>query len=404
MDVRQLWNKRTKQFLMDIRPYVGYALQSASLALILVMLAGTYFYTRLLNEATPDFPLLPIASAVLWPFLAVCPIRTYLKDADLMYLLPLETELAPYMQRAVRRAFLIQSLAVAAVWLIAWPMYALAAGSESYRFVYVLVMLLLAKRVLLAVRWRELQLTERPAILLFAGLRWMASAGYAYALIHWPVSWSAFALSAGLLIYLGIGQLTGRRSLNWYGLLAAERKHRSFIMRLLNLFIDVPGIHGRPRSRRAPRKLLHLVGGSRFAPESTYGFLYARIWLRSEWFGITARLTLIGALIVAVSSGPLLPAGVILLFAGIAAVQLKELQQMYRHSDWSYIYPLPPGLRDRSARTVRFRIHVAVTVILCIPGLWALPNPLYALGALAAACLLSLWYHYRPFRSSQTNN
>ncbi|CAG7657405.1 hypothetical protein PAECIP111802_06715 [Paenibacillus allorhizosphaerae] len=404
MDVGQLWNRRTKQFLMEVRPYIGYALQSASLALVLVMLAGTYFYTRFLNQVPPEFPLLQVAALVLWPFLAVCPIRTYLKDADLMYLLPLETELAPYMQQAVRRAFLAQSLLLLAVWMILWPMYAVAAGSDTYRFIYVLAMLLIVKRVLLAVRWRELQLTERPPVILFTLLRFVASAGFAYALMNLPVSWSALSVSAGLLIYLAIGQLTGRRSLNWHGLLAAELKHRSFILRLLNLFIDVPGIHGRARARRAPRKLLNLAGGRRFAPDSTYGFLYSRIWLRSEWFGITVRLTLIGALLTAVSSGPLLPAGVILLFAGIAAVQLKELQQMYRHSDWSYIYPLPPGLQDRSARTVRFRIHVGAMVVLCLPGLWTLPNPFYALAAFAVGCLLSLWYHYRPSKSTQRNN
>ncbi|TVY01895.1 ABC transporter permease [Paenibacillus cremeus] len=400
LNISQLWRKRTTEFLLEIRPYLGYALQSIAMTVILAMLAGTYFYTKLLTEAPAGFPFRPIAALVVWPLLALCPIRTYLKDADLMYLLPLETELSVYMQKAVRRAFGIQSIGLLAVWLILWPMYALAAGNDGYRFVYVLAWLLVIKHVMLKGKWQELQGSDRLPAMLRSLFRWMSAAGLSYALMNLSMAWGSLVTAGGLLLYLAVQRAYGKRSLNWLGLLAAERKHRSVIFRLLNLFIDVPGIHGAPRWRRAPKMLLRALGGHHFNAESTYTFLYSRIWLRSEWFGVTVRLTVLGMILIGVSTGVLLPVVLWILFSGLTAVQLKELQRVYQHSDWSFIYPLPPDLRARSAQRVRFRIHIGVLILLGLPSLWALPHPTYAGGLFALGCALSALYHMRQ-RSDQ---
>ncbi len=146
IDTDRLWNKRTSDFLLEIRPFIGYALQSAALLIVLLILAGAYFYTRFLSEAPPDFPFRELAALVLLPFLALSPIRTYLKEADLIYMVPMETEMSAYMQKATARAFRIQTLALLAVWTAVWPMYALSAGGDGKSFVVILLVLAALKK------------------------------------------------------------------------------------------------------------------------------------------------------------------------------------------------------------------------------------------------------------------
>lgn len=380
VDTKRLWNKRTTDFLLEIRPFIGYALQSAALTVVLLVLAGSYFYTRLLSDAPPGFPFRELAALVLLPFLALSPIRTYLKEADLIYLVPMEAALSTYMQKAAARAFWIQTLALLAVWTAVWPMYALSAGGDRTGFVVILLLLAALKKVLLLSRWQELKRTERVQTLSWSALRWLMAGGLTYLILRLPLWTGTLIVSASLLLIFGILHWLDKPNIHWPRLMDTEKKHRAFIFRLLNQFIDVSEVQSRPRPKPAPMKLLRMLGGFRFAAQDTYKYMYTLVWLRSELFGITVRLTLLGAVLITFARDTWMIGFLFVLFAGLLALQLKELLRMYRHSDWSFIYPLPADLRAHSARSVRFRILSACITILAIPAFWAMPEPLYALG------------------------
>ncbi|MBP1156877.1 MULTISPECIES: ABC transporter permease [unclassified Paenibacillus] len=377
-DTSRLWNKRTHDFLLEIRPFIGYALQSAALTIVLLMLAGSYFYTRILSEAPAGFPFRELAALVLLPCLALSPIRTYLKEADLIYMVPMEAEMSAYMQKAASRAFWTQSLALLAVWTAAWPMYAVAAEENRTSFIVILLVLAALKKVLLVSRWQELKWTEHRYTLAWSALRWLIAGGLTYLLLLLPLWTGAFVVSTALLLIFGVLHWIDKKSIHWPRLIDTEKKHRAFIFRLLNQFIDVSEVQSRPRPMPAPMKLLRLLGGFRFDSQDTYRYMYTLVWLRSEWFGITLRLTVLGTVLISFSRGILMTSFLFILFTGLLAIQLKELQKAYRHSDWSFIYPLPADLRIQSAHSVRFRIYSACTTVLTIPAFWALPHPLYA--------------------------
>lgn len=392
-DIQGLWSKRTSEFWREVRPYAGYALQSVSYALILLMLAGMYFYPRFLNEAPPDFPFRETAALVLLPFLAGCPVRTFIRNADFIYLLPMETKLSVYMHRAVMRSFWMQSFLLLAVWMAVWPMYAMGADGNLGEFVHVLLLLIFAKRVLIHGAWLELKLTDRLPIVQWSALRWLVAAAAALLLLRLPLWTGTLAVSAVLLAYLGALRLSGgKRILNWLRLAETEQKQRARVFRLLNYFIDVADIPYRPTPIRAPMKLLRGLGGFGYDSAHTYRYLFTLVWLRSELGGITMRLTALGFLLIAWTRSDALAIFLFALFAGLTMLQLKELQKAYRHSDWSYIYPLPPELRMRSAAAVRFRIHAACLLLLGVPLLWAMSHPGYAVVTLCAGLALSYVY------------
>jgi ABC-2 type transport system permease protein len=118
-------------------------------------------------------------------------------------------------------------------------------------------------------------------------------------------------------------------------------------------------------------------------------FVYFLVWLRSEWFGISLRLMAIGVFLVAISGGGLSALLLFALFAVLIAMQLKELEGVYRNYEWTRMYPLPTGLRGSSVRLVRFVLHAAAVVALAVPLGWhAIHGDLWA-GLLADGVLFA---------------
>ncbi|MCZ8512792.1 ABC transporter permease [Paenibacillus filicis] len=392
--LRRLWSKRTAEFFRELRPYIGYSLQSASLAITLIMLACTYGYRRFLTDVPPGFPLLFTAAIALLPALAVSPIRTYLREADLIYLLPLESSMPVYLRRAEARSLGIQGALLLAAWLIVWPLYKLGAGGGIVDFLRVLAVLLLGKKVLLHGRWSELQQAARTQRFLLS-LRWAVALGLTWSQMTLSPLIGLICAGAGLLLYLGLMRFLDRRVLLWVHLIAMEARQRANIFRLLNFFVDVPDSQGRARSIHAPEPILRWISGYRFRSSDTYRFLYTRVWLRSEWFGMTVRLTAAGFVVLSVVPGRWPAAGLFVLFSFLILIQLKELQKAYRHSDWSYVYPLPESLRSRSAANVRYRLHAAASLVLLVPAAARLHSIVWTGALLALTAIISYGLH-RP--------
>ncbi|MCZ8523222.1 ABC transporter permease [Paenibacillus caseinilyticus] len=391
-----MWNGRTAAFLAEIRPYAVYALQSAALAIVLLMLGAGIGYHYLLTSPPPSFPFRLLAACILFPAAALSPIRTYMKEADLIFLMPMESRMSAYFAKASRRSFSLQMAALLVAWLAAWPLYAKAAGEHNFLlFIHILLVLVVIKRIMVYGRNLEIRLTEKRIIFLYVALRTLIAAGTVYLLTALQIWQGTLGAGLLLLVYLACLYPVRRTPANWPRLVELEKRHRGVTFRLLNNFIDVPTVQGRPRSVHAPGKLLAAIGGFRHQPNDTYRFLYTLVWLRSEWFGVTVRLTLLGVLLLALISGALATSIVYALFAGLTALQLKELQKAYRHSDWSFIYPLPPALRSRSAARVVLRIHALCLAALAIPSLWSMPSPLHAAAWFAGTLLLSYFYSRR---------
>ncbi|WP_426449365.1 ABC transporter permease [Paenibacillus sp. S-38] len=392
----ELWVRRTAGFQAEIRPYVVYALQSAALAVVLLMLGAGIGYHYLLTSAPPSFPFRELAACILFPAAALSPIRTYIKEADLIFLMPMENEMSAYFAKTASRAFTLQLIILLVSWLAAWPLYAQAEGEHGFLlFVHIFLVLAAAKKVLLYGRSLELKLSEKKSILFYVLLRTVIAAGTVYSITALSAWAGTLAAALLLLCYLACLYPARRPAVNWTRLVELEKRHRGVIFRLLNNFIDVPSVQGRPRSVHAPKKLLGAIGGFRHGPRDAYRFLYTLVWLRSEWFGITVRLTLIGVILLAVVRGTVAGGILYALFAVLTALQLKEVQKAYRHSDWSFIYPLPEGLPGRSTAAVVLRIHTLCLALLALPALGSMPSPLYAAGWFAAALLLSYLYSKR---------
>lgn len=390
MDMKVLYQRRSAEFLKEIRPYLHYALQSVIMSCVAAFLLFSIAYRLFLGWVTPAFPWELLCAAVMLIPLAGGKVRTYLQDADIIFLLPHERGMSQYLQSAMRRALIFQTAVVIAVWLLIWPLYAKMTASGGPAFILMLLVWLLFKWVLLFGKWTELQLQEPGMRRWFVLLRWVLAALSAYAMYAWRMPYGILFLAVGSLVYLGLLRLPNKYIVHWMLLIDWEKRHRASVYRLLNWFIDVPQVQGKARNTRVPKGWLQLVP---FRPSSSYIYMYTLIWLRSELLGITFRLTVLGIVILASLHSEWASTIAYIAFALFGALQLSDLKRYYRVHIWHRIYPLPEGLLKRSVSSVRLSVHLIMLLLLAIPLCWTLPSPLWAAGLLLLSSAASWLFH-----------
>jgi ABC-2 type transport system permease protein len=390
MDLQALYRTRAALFLKEIRPYLHYATQSASMAALIGFLLFAIGYRLFLQSVTPDFPWRLLCALVMLPVLAGGRIRTYLQEADTLFLLPQEQGMKSYLKAALSRASILQTAAAAAVWLIVWPLYYKLSGGGGWMFLLLLLAWLLYKQVTLHGRWKELQLRERRTRYGFSLIRWTFSFAAVYGVFALQPAAGILLLALLALAYLGLLSLPSRLPVNWQLLIELELQHKASIYRVLNWFVDVPSVQGKARNVRWLDRIARFAA---FRPTGAYTYLYTLVWLRSELFGITVRLTIIGMLLTASLSGGLAAAGAYAAFALFSALQLADLKRYYHEHLWPHIYPVGIEQQKRSISRVRVRIHLAVLILLALPAFFTLSAPVWAGALLLVSAAASVLYH-----------
>jgi ABC-2 type transport system permease protein len=385
-----LYRQRTVYFLKEIRPYLHYALQSATVAAVAAFLIFSIGYRQFLQWVTPDFPWELLAAAVMLPALAGGNIRTYLQEADTLFLLPQELAMDGYLKSAFRQALIRQIASVTAVWLIVWPVYYKLAPSNSWMFFLLLIVWALYKWAMLHGKWMELQLQEKRARFVFATTRWVLSAAAAYCFFLFNPGAGIFILGICSVLYLAALRVPGKFIVNWNSLIEAERDQKAGIYRKLNWFVDVPAVQGKARNMHGLDWIPQQIN---FRRERAYSFLYIIIWLRSELLGIILRLTLVGVLLLISISADYVQAIVYAVLAGFCAVQLADLKRYYHEHLWQHIYPLTEQQRKHSLLEVRLLIHYGVLIVLAVPLFVTFSNPLWAAALLLISAAASWLYH-----------
>ena len=382
----RLRKERRQAFFQEIAPYLRYAVRSGLGTLILILLiVAAACYTYLLQTEETGVDVRWIAFVLMVPLLALRPVRTYLKQPDILFALPAEGRMKrEYFRGALRSSWISQSAAVAVLWGILLPL--LARHVPGYSVAYWLqsgIALIGIKTVLLAGRWTGSQWVQPSWRRAERAACWLLAAAALLPLgFPEPAAW--VLLTALACLYAVLLRVPERFAVNWLQLLEEEERTRSRWLHFFSWFVDVESVSGRPERRRWLDPLARRIP---YGKEHSYEYLYMRVFLRSELWSMVFRLTIAGILFVAVWDSVWLKAFSFLFFAWVTGVQLSALYQHHVHSDWLHVYPLPEGLREQSIGRLIRRIHLAV--VICLGA--ALVLAAWQWSWLAAAGVLLSW-------------
>lgn len=389
MDLETLRRSRRAAFWGQVLPYLGYVLQSG-LAVVFAFALITFaaWYTSLIQHIPPDLPIRWIMLVLVLP-VASSSFRTYLSEADIVFLRPQEYVMHRYFQGSRISGVIYKIFGLLLMLIIAWPLY-IRSASDPRPFWLTLILLVLLKLMFSYGGWQELRMVSRSVSTAYQLLRWVLGFLLLSAWLWQPPLRSLpFILLVGV-VYVLVLRLPVRLLVPWETLIRIEHTQAARVMRMLGWFVDVPAV----ARRVTPRRWLSWLGGSiPWEKTAAYRYLLFKTFVRTEPAGIVIRLGVIGLLIVIITRETWVGIAVYLFFLFLIGVQITSLRQYHKDSLWLQLYPIPYDSRRQSFLNFLVHILLPVAVILWLPfllnGMNHLMSSLLALvGGLAVIFLL----------------
>lgn len=200
------------------------------------------------TDASAAFPLSNCCRAVFSFMLTFGSLRTLFQEADIVFLLPAETKLGPYIQRAFLLSFLLQAYGLLLIWLAVAPLHQKFSDVSIWRLFLVLLVL---KGWNLFISWKGNYFIESLTHRLSALSRFGLNAAFVYFLLadaSFFFLLAICALMAGITFY--VVQATKRKGWKWERIIEQEAKAVRAFYRIANLFTDVPQWKEEAKRRR----------------------------------------------------------------------------------------------------------------------------------------------------------
>ncbi|MDM5153747.1 ABC transporter permease [Bacillus sp. DX1.1] len=359
MNSKVLWKERFRHFLKEIRTYSKYVFNDhLKFIFVFIIGAGAFYYQQWLQTLTPSFPTAFVIAVLFGFVLTAGSIQTLLKEADLVYLLPVEEKLKPYFTKAFLFTFIIQLYAVAMVAAALAPLYFQQMKQTGATYIWIVLAVVFVKGWNLFITWEKSSMTDGRFHRVDWFIRFVLNAFFVYFLVERASVIYVGVIVFVMAIYLVFIHQNGKgKPLNWEYLIAEEGKKMMFLYRIANMFVDVPALKERVSRRKWLDFILKIIGEKR-----TYLYLYTRTFLRSgNYFGLYIRLLAIGGVILYFI--PFLYGRFIvsLVFLYLIGYQLLSLWKHHRLKLWLDLYPVSSEEKKKDFLSL-------LNALLCIGG------------------------------------
>lgn len=364
MNSTALWKERFRYFLQEVRTYSKYVFNDhLKFIFVFIIGAGAYYYQQWLQTLTPSFPTALVMAVLLGFVLTAGSIQTLLKEADLVYLLPVEEKLKPYFTKAFLFTFMIQLYIIAIVAAALAPLYFQQMKQTGAGYIWIVLAFVIVKAWNLFVAWEKSFLTDQNIQRADWFIRFILNALFVYFLVERTSVMFIAGIILLMVLYLAIlHQMVKGKPLNWEYLISEEGKKMMLLYRIANMFVDVPALKERVARRKWLDFILSMIGEKR-----TYLYLYTRTFLRSgNYFGLYVRLLALGGVILYFI--PFLYGRFIvsLIFLYLIGYQLLTLWKHHRMKIWLDLYPVGGEEKKKDFLTLLNAILIIGSVVFTI--------------------------------------
>lgn len=361
--IDQLWQDRVQAYIQELRRYLKYMFND-HLLFVLVFGGGAavYYYSQWVQTLSSDVPIEFIMAIVLAILLAISPVHTLLKEADIVYLLPLEKKLGNYFRKGIVLSFVSQSYILLIVLALFMPMYAQVTEKGFNTFFYYLLVLLVMKIWNLTIHWMTLKMTGLFVAILEWIIRYVFNVILLYLIIaESSVVWIGITIVVMLLYFIYVKVSTENKILQWEKLIAKEQNRMQIFYRAANMFTDVPHLKGQVKRRQwLDRLFSHIPYGS----NQVYRYLYNRTLIRtSDYSGLVIRLTIISFLVLQLMDNLYFSLAISLLFLYLTGFQLLPMIRRFELKIWPELYPIHPMQKNVAFEQIVLKVLVMQAII-----------------------------------------
>lgn len=364
----QLWKQRKQAFTKEVIPYIRYMLQSGFPAFLsLVFILSSIQYFTFIRNIPPNFPIELVAALLFTPFVAYSPLRTWLKEADTIFLMPMEHRLSGYFKQSHIRSLRNSLSYLAIVVVIFWPIYRHA---ERYSPVITIVLLLALKLGNHLLAWKERKMpwasTRNSLRILRWVITWMLIIGWLVA----PAYIGTIAVTFIVIIMVALlYKLHANAAFPWQRLIVEEKDTIRRIYAFFSWFIDVKTSGPMIKQRNYLNGLIKVVP---YGKQYVFVFLNMITFVRTEAGGICIRLLLLGGLVGYIAAdtnglsgwGPMIST---IIFGFMLCLQIGALRKIHQYAIWKHIFPMQAKLQHEQIIVVDRVLCYVLLVLLFIP-------------------------------------
>lgn len=372
MQMNELWRERVRTFVDEIQRYLKYMLNDH---FVFVMIfgggAGIYYYSEWVKTLDENFPVAILMAAIVALTVAISPVITLLKEADIVYLLPLEKRLTAYFNKGIRLSIWTQSYLILIVLAIFMPMYSKVTGNGFKQFILFLIIAFALKIWNTNMHWKALKLQDEYTPIVDVLVRYSLSAVMMYFIIseaHMVYVMITLVIFIAFTLYLY--SKTKDHPLQWERLIRNEQRRMQKFYTVANLFTDVPHLKDEVKRRKWLDWLYNRIP---FTSDSSYRFLFARTLVRTKEFsGLVLRLTLLGMFILLLNGNLYFSIAISIVFIYLTGFQFIPMLKKHSFLIWPSIYPISEKQKETAflqlVRKILFTQSILFAIIVFISG------------------------------------
>ena len=343
--------------------------------LIIVLGAALINYSKWIAIAS-QFELYSvlIAAAVAFSyFLVSTKIKTYIKEADAVFLLPLEKYYKNVGKKTVINITLVHIVAFVIFYFVVKPITSII-GTVDKLAIFMLILVILLNNLLKyfqVIHYKEIIWVK---ILQFFVIFIQIISVFVvntYILIIDLAGIVALAFATYLILKnsrnVGSKEDQEKYIVKWAEAAEYDKHRMESYLKFVNMFVDVPLSGVKVARRKYFDVLLPKLTKDNFNKENSFKYYYYRVFLRQEnTVYLALRLMLLAGLIIFSFKNPYVSGVAIISYSYLTIIQLVPLYKQMSNNIWHSILPVDDNIKIKSFKKLLMIVMLITTVLLGI--------------------------------------
>jgi ABC-2 type transport system permease protein len=363
-DSHAFYKNRISEHLKETSRYLRYIFNGhLMIAMFFFIAVMAYYYQQALTELPANFPTSIITGAAFGLIASYSPVRTLLKEPDLVFLIAAESKMNAYFRNSLMYSFLIQLYVIFLIAAALGPLYFASFPARAGNvYLLTIAVLLIFKIGNLIANWWMLKVRDQRMRQLDMGIRIVLNVAVFYFMVNGNMLLAGIVTILFAIVFLYDLTISRKQAgIHWSLLVEKDSQRMQAFYRLANMFADVPHLRTPIKKRTW---LVSLFSNLPLVKKHTYDYLYRITFIRSgDYLGMYFRLILIG--LIAIYFIPNISLKVMLgvLFLYLTSFQMMSLYKHHRTIIWLDLYPVDVNIRKKSLVNLLFQLTLIQAVI-----------------------------------------
>ncbi|OEL05144.1 ABC transporter permease EcsB [Staphylococcus casei] len=375
-NAKQLFSKR-KQEIKKEKSYYNKFIFNGHFSVFLVIMLGAFIlgYGDWLKAIPKGVNYALIASVIL-AITSMFPIRTLLKDADRLFLLPFEKHMTDYMKHSLLYSYFSRIGFQILVVIVLFPLFYVI-NNKTYDFYILFAILSLLfpyLGLLLKWQWYKYRLEGWSIyVLLFI----IFTSGYYVALEPKQIS-SVTAIFILVGLFLLLRNQNKTQLFPWERMIKSEQQHHMNYYKFVNMFTDVKHLKETAVRRNYLDPFLNTPKYKRFNKNYMYLYLFVRSFARGkDAFNIILRLVIIALVLMLWLQHPIITLIIGSLFMYIILLQMAQFYTQQAYGLWPQVWPVTDSKVIKGYEQFLNRLMLSIGILFIIAYTIVFPQYCY---------------------------